>query len=388
MPAAIVSGALANKPNNGGEAWVRLSWALGLRRLGFDVCFVEQLASADCVDGDGEPCAFSTSANRAFFDAVIEDFGLGGRAGLLCDGGRESSGLSLAEIRARAAEADLLVNVSGHLKIKEIVSGPRTRLYLDLDPGFTQAWHADGSLDFEIADHDHYATVGLNLGDPDCVVPDCGIRWIPTLPPVLLDQWPATSVPPGSQRFTTVASWRSPYGQLELDGRTMGLKHHQFRRLIDLPERVGGAEFELALEIHPGDDADREALESHGWAIVEPRAVAATPQGFRDYLSASTAEFSVAQGVYAESGSGWFSDRTAAYLAAGRPALVQDTAIGADLRPEEGLLAFSTLDEAVAGAERIAADPSAHAAMARRFAEQHLDSDLVIARLLAAIGLG
>jgi hypothetical protein len=388
MPAAIVSGALANKPGNGGEAWVRLSWALGLRRLGFDVCFVEQLLSADCVDGDGEPAAFPASANRAFFDAVVEDFGLGGHAGLLCDGGREWSGLGPAEIRDRAAAADLLLNISGHLTIGEIAAAPRTRLYLDLDPGFTQAWHADAGLDFEIAEHDHYATVGLNVGAPGCAIPDCGIAWIPTLPPVLLDRWPASPAPAAPPRFTTVASWRSPYGQLEIDGRTMGLKHHQFRRLIELPERVGGAEFELALEIHPGDDADREALESHGWAIVEPRAVAATPRDFRDYVSGSTAEFSVAQGVYVESGSGWFSDRTAAYLAGGRPALVQDTAIGADLSPGEGMLTFSTLDEAVAAAERIAADPPAHAGAARRFAEQHLDSDLVIARLLAAIGLG
>jgi hypothetical protein len=387
MPAAIVSGALANKPTNGGEAWVRLSWALGLRRLGFDVCFVEQITSGDCVGGDGDPAAFSTSANRAFFDAVVEGFGLDGQAGLLCDGGRESSGLSLAEIHERAADADLLLNISGHLTIGGIVGGPRTRLYLDLDPGFTQAWHADSGLGFEIAEHDYYATVGLNVSKPGCVIPDCGIRWIPTLPPVLLDQWPATPVPPGPPRFTTVAGWRSPYGQLELDGRTMGLKHHQFRRLIELPERLGDAEFELALEIHPGDDADREALEGHGWAIVEPRAVAATPQGFRDYVSAATAEFSVAQGVYVESGSGWFSDRTAAYLASGRPALVQDTAIGADLRPGEGMLTFSTLDEAAAGADRIAADPSAHAAAARHFAEEKLDSDRVIARLLATIGL-
>jgi hypothetical protein len=388
MPAAIVSGALANKPFNGGEAWVRLSWLLGLRRLGFEVCFVEQLTSADCVDLDGGPAEFATSANRAHFEAVVAEFGLDGQAGLLCDGGRESSGLGLAAIRERAADADLLVNISGHLTIGEILRRPRQRLYLDLDPGFTQAWHADRNLDFEVAAHDHYATVGLNVGKPACPIPDCGVAWIQTLPPVLLDEWPATAAPAVPPRFTTVASWRSPYGQLELDGRTMGLKHHQFRRLIELPERVEGPEFELALEIHAGDDADRLTLEDHGWAIVDPRAVAATPQGFRDYLSASTAEFSVAQGVYVESGSGWFSDRTAAYLATGRPALVQDTSLGAELRPGEGMLTFSTLDEAVAGAERIAADPSGHAGAARRFAEEHLDSDLVIARLLAAIGLG
>jgi hypothetical protein len=388
MPAAIVSGALANKPFNGGEAWVRLSWVLGLRRLGFDVCFVEELASEDCVDAGGAPAEFSASANRRHFDAVVADFGLGGSAGLLVDGGREFSGLGLAEIRERAAEADLLVNVSGHLTIEKIVGGPRQRLYVDLDPGFTQAWHGDKSLRFDIAEHDHYATVGLNVGRPSCLVPDCGIAWIPTPPPVVLDEWPVTPVPAGPLRLTTVASWRSPYGQLELGGRTMGLKHHQFRRLIELPERVEGASFEIALEIHPGDDADRRALEDHGWKIVDPRAATSTPAGFRDFVSASSAEFSVAQGVYAESGSGWFSDRTAAYLASGRPALVQDTAIGAELSPGEGMLTFSTLEAAVAGIERIAADPSRDAAAARRFAERHLDSDLVRGRLLSSIGMG
>jgi hypothetical protein len=387
MPTAIVSGALANKPFNGGEAWVRLSWLLGLRRLGFDVCFVEQLTSADCVDAGGGPTEFARSANRAHFDAVVAEFGLDGQAGLLCDGGRESAGLGLAAIRERAADADLLVNISGHLTIGEILRGPRRRLYVDLDPGFTQAWHADKDLDFEIAAHDHYATVGLNVGKPGCPIPDCGLAWIPTLPPVLLDEWPATTLPAGPPRFTTVASWRSPYGQLALGGRTMGLKHHQFRRLIELPERVGSAGFELALEIHPGDDADRVALEEHGWAIVDPRAVAATPRRFRDYVSSSTAEFSVAQGVYAESGSGWFSDRTAAYLASGRPALVQDTAIGGELRAGEGLLAFGSLEEAVAGAERILAEPDSNARAARRFAARQLDSDLVLGRLLDAIGL-
>jgi hypothetical protein len=388
MPAAIVSGALANKPFNGGEAWVRLSWVLGLRRLGFDVCFVEEIASADCVAPDGGPAEFSGSANRAHFDAVVEEFGLDGHAGLLCDGGRESSGLGLAEIRARAVDADLLVNISGHLRIEEIVRGPRTSLYVDLDPGFTQTWHADEDLGFEIAEHDHYATVGLNVGKPGCPIPDCGIEWIPTLPPVLLDQWPATPAPAGPLRFTTVASWRSPYGQLEIDGRTMGLKHHQFRRLIELPEWVEGAVFEIALEIHPGDEADRRALEEHGWTIVGPRAVAATPQDFRDYLSASTAEFSVAQGVYAETGSGWFSDRTAAYLASGRPALVQDTAIGEELSREEGIFTFSSLEEAVAGAEHVASEISRWSPAARGFATDHLDSDAVLGRLLSIVGVG
>lgn len=387
MPLAIVSGALANKPFNGGEAWVRLSWALGLRRLGFDVYFVEQIDPSTCVDGDGRPSGFGASANRAYFDSVTRDFGLSDRAGLLCEDG-EGAGLGLAELEDLAAEAELLVNISGHLSIETILRAARTSLYVDLDPGFTQLWHVDPALPFSLAGHDRYATVGLNLGRPGCRIPDCGLEWIATLPPVLLDQWPATPPPSGPPRFTTVATWRSPYGALEIEGRSIGLKHHAFRRLIELPERVEGACFELALDIDAGDSADREALERHGWELVEPRQAAATPRAFRDYVAGSSAEFSVAQGVYSETASGWFSDRTAAYLASGRPAVVEDTGAGERLPLEDGLLTFDSLDAAVAAVEAVARDGGERAESAAAFAARCLDSDLVLGRLLAELGIG
>src|SRR5215218_5167494 len=286
MAVAIVAGALANKPSNGGEAWVRLSWALGLRRLGFDVHFVEQLPSAD----DG---------SRRWFEDVTQEFGLGERATLLCgDDPDEPQRTPLAEI---ASEAELL-------------GGPRERLYVDLDPGLTQSWHADPAVDFELSGHDHYATVGLRVGQPGCRIPTSGIDWIPMLPPVLLDFFPELPAPPAPMRFTTVATWRSPSGSVTIDGETMSLKHHQFRRLIELPRRLPDAVFEIALSIHPGDAADLDALRQHGWRIVEPETVAASPFAFREYVAGSTAEFSVAQGAYVDSRSGWFSDRTAAYL--------------------------------------------------------------------------
>jgi hypothetical protein len=387
MPTAIVSGALANKPFNGGEAWVRLSWALGLRRLGFDVYFVEELAAANCVTESGEPADFASCANRAYFESVVGDFGLAERAGLLHDGGRESSGLGLSELGDLAAGADLLVDISGHLTAGEILTGPRTRLYVDLDPGFTQAWHADRRLGFTLGGHDRYATVGLNVGAPGWPIPSRGIEWIPTLPPVLLDEWPPCPPAPGRPRLTTVATWRSPYGRLEIGGRTMGSKHHEFRRLIELPERVEGAAFELALDIHPGDSADLESLRAHGWELVDPRDVAATPGAFRDYVRGSSAEFSVAQGVYAESSSGWFSDRTAAYLASGRPAVVQGTGIEGDLAPDRGLLPFDSLTEAVARADEAIASHAEQCRAARSFAVEHLDSDRVLGRLLERIGV-
>jgi hypothetical protein len=384
---AVVSGALANKPLSGGEAWVRLAWILGLRRLGFEVYFFEEIASTSCRDAAGEPVGFRESVNHSYFEQVVPEFGIAERAGLLCDGGEDGAGLGLAELEAVVAEAELLVNLSGHLSIESLLRAPRTRLYVDLDPGFTQAWHADPSVDFELGGHDYYATVGLNVGSDRSPIPSGGIEWLPTLPPVVLEQWPAAAAPPLPLRLTTVASWRAPFGAPLLSGRQTSLKHHQFRRFLDLPARVG-AELELALDIHPGDAADREALRSHGWRIVDPHDVAPSPSLFRDYLAGSGAEFSVAQGIYAEANSGWFSDRSAAYLASGRPALVQDTGIGEHLPVGEGLLTFATLEQAADGVERIAANPGEHAAAARELAVRHLDSDRVLGDLLGRIGIG
>jgi hypothetical protein len=384
---AIVSGALANKPFNGGEAWVRLSWALGLRRLGFDVYFIETLTAADCVAEADKPADFASCVNRAYFESVVADFGLEGRAGLLFEGGRANSGLGLAELSDVAGDADLLVNVSGHLAVAEIATKPRTRLYVDLDPGFTQAWHADRRTAFTLGGHDHYATVGLNVGSPAWPIPSQGIEWIATFPPVLLEEWSPAPPIPGPPRFTTVATWRSPYGPLGVGDRTMGSKHHEFRRMIELPRRVEGGAFEIALDIHAADSADLEALLTHGWKIVDPREVAGTPGAFREYVRSSSAEFSVAQGVYVESASGWFSDRTAAYLASGRPAVVQGTGIADELVGGGGLLPFGSPEEAVAQAEDLVAHHAEHCRAALSFAVEHLDSDRVLGQLLERIGV-
>lgn len=366
MAIAVVAGALANKPESGGEAWVRLSWVLGLRRLGWDVWFVERLPSAD-------------PRKRRFFERMVAEFGLEERAVLLGEGGEPLFGPGEAELAAIAREAEVLFDVSGHLGGSPVLQAPRTRVYVDLDPGFTQAWHADPQLEFDVGGYDRYLTVGQNIGKPGCPVPTGPIEWVPTLPPVLLEEWESAPRPAGPLRFTTVATWRSPYGGLVVGGREMGLKHHQFRRFAELPERVPEASFEIALDIHPGDDADLELLQANGWEIVDPREAAGTPAAFRDYVRGSGAEFSVAQGVYVEAATGWFSDRTAAYLASGRPALIQET--GA----QTAAVTFDDVEGAVAGAETIAGDWQERSAAASAFAERHLDSDRVLGRVLELV---
>lgn len=384
MSTILVSGAIANKPLNGGEAWVRMSWVRGLQRLGFEVCFVEQIDSSACVDSHGDPAPFEDSVNRQTFESVLAMLGADCPAALLCDGGEENVGLDLDEIVDRAAEAELLVNISGHLDLAQVKAAPRRRAFVDIDPGFTQIWVAGGA-DVRLESHDSYFTVGENIGTPGCPIPTAGAEWLPLPPPVTLEDWPVVPVDL-PVRFTTVASWRSGLGTLSYDGVEYGGKHHQWRRLIDLPRR-SPHDYEIALQIHPSDAGDRSALEDHGWALADPRAEAGDPLAFRSYVQRSGAEISVAHPVYVDTASGWISDRTVRYLASGRPALVQDTGIPERYRGGEGLVTFRTLDEAVAGADRIAGDYAAHAAAARSLAESQFDSDVVLERFLEQAGV-
>lgn len=387
MATVIVGGALANKPLNGGEAWVRLTWALGLKRLGFEVCFAELIAGENCVDERGRLADFDRSVNRSFFERVIREFGLEGSACLVCDGDRRTAGISYEDLLARADGAELLVNISGHITHEEILRRPKKRVYVDLDPGFTQLWHADPDARFRLSGHQHYVTVGVNIGTNGCPIPTGGFTWRPILPPVLLDEWPARPQPDSQRLFTTVATWRSPYGPVEYDGRRYGLKHHEFRKFIGLPGRTADAEFEIVLNIHPTDAEDLARLQENGWRLREPSTTAPDPAAFRRYVQGSGAEFSVAQGIYVETNCGWFSDRTGSYLASGRPALVQETGFSRNLPAGDGLLAFRTLDEAVAGVERIASDYEGHCRAARAIAEEHLDSDRVLGELLDDVGV-
>jgi hypothetical protein len=378
---AIVAGAIANKPGNGGESWVRLSWALGMRKLGFDVHLVEQIDPLHCVAADGHNVPFEESSNLAYFRAVVERFGLARNATLIC--GDQSYGLRRSELQQLAAESELLLNISGHLALADVTQRVRKRVFVDIDPGFTQLWHAAGRA--RLAGHDFYFTIGEHIGTPSCTLPTGGIAWRPIRQPVVLEDWPVT---PGADqaRFTTIASWRGSYGPIESNGKRYGLKVHEFRKFMTLPAHTAGC-FEIALDIHPADHADLADLQDNGWQLSDPRRVAADPDRFRAYVQASAAEFSVAQGIYVESECGWFSDRTVRYLASGRPALVQDTGFSRTLPVGEGLLAFRTLDEAAAGATDVVEHYERHARAARNVAEEFFDSDRVLGRMLEDIGV-
>jgi hypothetical protein len=379
----LIAGALAQHPlGSAGYAWAFLQYVLGFRRLGFDTYYVEHIASDKCVDDEWHPAPFASSANARFFSAVAERFGFGDHAALLEWEGAGHIGLQRTEVEQLARDTDLLVNLSGRFHLQSVLGAVRRRLYVDLDPGFVQIWQQQYGVDMNLHGHDAHVTVGLNLGAADCPVPTCGIEWKTTLPPVVLSEWTTTA--PAGAAYTTVADWRG-YSPVEWRGVWYGQKAEEFVRLIELPERVG-VPLELCLAIHP-DEPERARLEAHGWRLTSPRVHAATPDSYRDYIRGSRGELTVVKHGYAVGRTGWFSDRSACYLAAGRPVIIQDTGIGAHVPTGAGLLTFTDLDSATAAVQRVEHDYARHAQAAAAFAREHLDSDRILPRLLELVGL-
>jgi hypothetical protein len=361
----LVAGSIAGAPGQAGATWAILQYVLGFRKLGHEVTLVEPVASPapEVVD---------------YFEAVVAEFDL---SASLLTGERKTVGLPYDELLDSARAADVLVNVSGMLRDDDLRRAP-IRVYLDLDPAFNQLWNLQG-IDAGFEGHTHYVTVGLAVGEPDCGVPTGGLDWTTTVPPVVLDLWPAAG---RFERdaYTTIGNWRG-YGSIEHDGKHYGQRAHSLRRFLDLPER-SGERFELALAIHPQEKEDLAALEAHGWTILDPAREAGTPAAYARFIRTSKAELGIAKSGYVVSASGWFSDRSACYLASGRPVVAQDTGFSRFLPTGRGLLAFGDTEGAAAATAEVREDYAAHSRRARELAEELFDSDRVLTRLLDRVG--
>jgi hypothetical protein len=366
-----------------GVAWQTLHYLEGLRRLGHDVVYLE-----DTERWPYDPVANSVSDDAT--GAIGYLARLAGRCGLedrwayrdVATGGT-LHGLSERALDGVLAGADLLVNLSGATVLREEHMRVPVRVYLETDPVLPQIEVAQGR-EFTIAlldAHTHHFTYGENLGAPDCEVPVERYEYLPTRQPVVLDWW-APDAPPeaGGRPFTTVGNWRQTSKDVEWRGeRYTWSKDVEFRRFVDLPRRVTWP-LELALAID--DDATVAMLQDHGWTVRDALRMSGDVERYRDYVRGSAGEFTVAKDQNVRLRSGWFSDRTACYLAAGRPAIVQDTAFDAVLPTGEGLFAFATPDEAAAAFDDVAADYARHSAAALAIAREHFDAESVLADLL------
>ncbi len=381
----LYSGSLAQVPRQGGLTWLHLHFLLGLRRLGWEVLFIDRLEPAMCVDEAERPATLEGSENLRYFLQVMEEFGLGEAFSLIYNRGEKVIGLARERVLERAAEAGLLLNVMGFLDDEEILGRVRRRVFVDIDPGFGQM-RRDLGLHDPFRGHDLFVTLAQNIGQPGCTIPTCGLKWITMPQPLVLEHWPVQP-PSGEGAFTSIGAWRGPPGPIQYKGRTYGLRVHEFRKFIGLPALCRGTRFEIAFDIHPGEAKDIDLLRNHGWFLVESKTVAGGPAEYRAYLAHSKAEFMAPKHIYAKSNSGLFSDRSVYYLASGRPVLARDTGIGHLYPTGKGLLTFSSLEEAAAGVESIHRNYARHARAAREIAVEYFDSDKVLTKLLEDLGL-
>ena len=384
MTSIVIGGSLAQKPGRGGHSWVLLQYLLGFRKLGWDVVFLDRLDPDMCTDETGAPASVERSRNLRYFVEVMQRFGFEGRYGLLC-GGTRTFGLSRSEILERVSASAALVNVMGFINDEEVLAAAPRRVFLDIDPGFGQMWQALGLHD-AFAGHDAFVTIAEAIGRPTCSIPLCGRTWITTRQPIVLDEWMPADAPAGDGAITSVASWRGAYGPIAYRGTTYGLRVHEFRKFARLPE-LAARRFEIALDISSADVKDIELLCGNGWSLVEPRAAAGDPWLYRDYIRRSAAELMIAKGMYVQTRSGWFSDRSICYLASGRPVLAQDTGFSDLLPTGEGLLAFETVDQAADAAGSVARNYAHHARAARQLAETYFDSSKVLETLAGKLNL-
>src|SRR5262245_33345925 len=268
----VYAGSLAQPARVGGLSWLHLQMLLGFKRLGWDVMFIDRLEPEMCVDEAGRPAPFEESLNLRYFLKVMSDFGLKDAFHVIYDHGQHSVGLSRAKVLKHVEAAPFLLNVMGYLDDEEILARAARRVFLDIDPGFGQMWR-DLGLHDPFRGHDDFVTVGLNVGQPDCTIPTCGLKWITMPAPVVLEHWPEQPQPDDGA-FTGVGARRGPNGPIEYKGHTYGLRVHEYRKFIELPSLCRNSRFEMALDIHPADAKDINLLRSNGWSLVDPKAVA------------------------------------------------------------------------------------------------------------------
>ena len=376
-----IAASIAQRPGYGGHAWAFLQYALGFDELGYEPILIDRLSAEMATDASGVPCESTRQAGIEWFREVVEFAGLAESSCLLLDDG-ETLGLGREDLRSTIGDAPFLLNVMGFLDDPDLLGAAAMRVFLDVDPGFPQLWRELGQADV-FAGHDRFVSVGANIGLPRCRIPDCGLDWIALRPPVALDRWPVAT--PVSEEFRSIGSWRGPFDPIEYEGGILGLRVHEFRRFVELP-RLVEAEFGLALDIDAADHRDLELVESNGWKLIDPRVAAGTPAAYREFVRTSGAEIAIAKNIYVELDSGWFSDRSACFLASGNPVLAQDTGFGSTLTMGEGLLAFTTIEEAAAGVEAILGDWRRHSKAARDLAEDVFDAKKVLGGLLAELG--
>jgi len=400
----VVMGIVGRTPL-AGVSWQVLHFLEGFRRLGYDVYYIEDTGGwaynpLQKTHGNGSENTHGSNCQYAvsYVAKVMSSFGLQDRWAYRSRVDDRFFGLSQTQVSRLFESADALVNLTGSTQLFDEHARVPVRIYLETDPVTRQIELVQGdrkAIDLLEA-HTHYFTYGENFGAPDCSVPLTRFNYQPTRQPIVLDWWISdprlgselNDQPNVRACFTTIAKWRQPGKDIDWNGETYSWsKHVEFLKFIDLPRR-SGQEFELALAWE--DEKDEEVipqLTSHGWRVIDAISLSLNIAPYREYILSSRGEFTVAKDQNIRLRSGWFSDRSACYLAAGKPVVTQDTAFGNILPVGRGLFTFRNMDDILTAIEMIEGDYDRHSRAAREIAQEYFAAEKVVGSLMERAGL-
>jgi len=400
----IIMGILGRTPL-AGVSWQVLHFLEGFRRLGHEIYYIEDTGgwayhplrtNADHEAENAYEINLQYAVNHVA--RVMSAHGLQDQWAYQSRLSDRTFGLSETQVSNAFENADALVNLTGSTQLFEEHARVPVRIYLETDPVLPQIEVAQDDrkrIDL-LSAHTHHFTYGENLGAPDCGVPVTRFEYLPIRQPIVLDWWTGYAQsgstlngrPQSRPYFTTIAKWRQPGKDIDWNGETYSWsKHVEFLKFIDLPRRTE-QEFELALAWQ--DEKDQEAipqLRSHGWRIIDAISLSLDTAPYREYILRSRGEFTVAKDQNIRLRSGWFSDRSACYLAAGKPVVTQDTAFGNILPVGRGLFAFRNMEDILTAINTIESDYDQHSRAAREIAQEYFAAEKVLRSLIERVGL-
>jgi hypothetical protein len=372
----------------GGVVWDYGQYALGLERLGFDVYYLEDTGWQTYdprVGMYGEDGSYGAEYLAKSLEFLSPTLGSRWRFRNM-DG--TTYGLDDEEFLTVLDRADVFLNVSGSTLLRDEYMKCKRKVLIETDPGWNHfrnfpRWDAEPGWQgaHSYREHDWFFTYAERIGKPDCVLPDMGLSWHPTRPPVVLDCWSAE--PAGEKKWTTVMTWSTYHEPMKYQGVEYGTKEVEFEKVKNIPSQAN-APLEIAVG---GFKPPRDELRTLGWSVVDSESISKSAADYRHYIQTSRGEFSVAKNVYVATRSGWFSCRSTCYLAAGRPVVIQDTGFSEFIPADKGVVAFTTVDEALTAIRAVETNYAEHSAVARELARTYFSSEKVLGDLLTRIGL-
>jgi hypothetical protein len=385
----VVTGFIGLLPA-GGVTWDYIQYPLGFKELGCDVLYLEDTQMWPVfqhADGD-----VACDPNVQYLASTMKRFGMEDRWAYRDEVTGRYFGMDRDAVLSFCKDADILVNVSCSTPLRDEYAAIPVRALIDSDPMFTQVQCATGNglyggksaLPWMVEQHTHLFTFGENIGHGDCLVPGRERKWRPTRQPVVLKHWPEAPAPETGP-YTSVFNWTA-VREFEFMGRMWGQKSVEFLKFLGVPRSLPDVRFTVGVGQTTGNPFPAGEARGAGWEVLDAADVARTVDTYQDFIRASRAEFSVAKHTYVQAGTGWFSCRSACYLASGRPVVTQDTGWSSVYPTGVGLFAFSDSHEAIAAIEQIEADPARHSRAARAIAKECFDSNKVLGKVLEELG--